>query len=151
MNVGQIVRLRGCVQDSIASGNIVSDFQVILDNQTTVNSLCKALAMRTHVETVYEERTFLWELGSDITCVYGINEITVRLLCPVLLSRRMPKVLWWNLKKHSISKRTLKASLITSVYYMGKDFSWLQVQLNLMVRSWCQTKLRWKLCSPMSL
>lgn len=94
MNVGQIVRLRGCVQDSIASGNIVSDFQVILDNQTTMNSLCKAPAMRTHVERVYEERTFLWELESDITCVYGINEITVGLLCPVLLSRRMPKVLW---------------------------------------------------------
>ena len=45
-NVGQIVRLRDCAQDSIASGK---DFQVILGNQPTTNSLCKALAVRTHM------------------------------------------------------------------------------------------------------
>lgn len=91
MNVGQIARLRDCVQDGIASGK---DFQVILDNQLTMNSLCKALAMRTHVERFYEEGTLLWELGNYITFVYGISEITVWLLRPVLLSRRMHKLPW---------------------------------------------------------
>ncbi|KAK4822389.1 hypothetical protein QYF61_014159 [Mycteria americana] len=46
VSVAQIVRLRDCTQDSVASGK---DFRVILSNQPTMNSLCKALAMRTHM------------------------------------------------------------------------------------------------------
>lgn len=145
VNVGQILRLRDCTQDGIASGE---DFQVTLGNQSTMSSLCKALAVKnTQVERVYEEGTFLWELGSDITSVYGISEITVGQSRPVLLSRRTPKLLQWNLKKYNPSKRTLKGGLIISVYYMGKGFRWLQVQHDLMARGWCQTKLGWQLCS----
>lgn len=46
VNVGQIFRPRDCVQDGVASGK---DFWVTLSNQRTMNSPCKALAMRTHV------------------------------------------------------------------------------------------------------
>lgn len=106
VNVGQILRLRDCAQDGIASGK---DFQVTLGNQPTMSSLCKALSVKnTHVERVYEEGTFLWELENDITCVYGISEITVGKSRPVLLSRRTRKLLQWNLKKHNPSKRTSK-------------------------------------------
>lgn len=45
-------------------------------------------------ERVYEVGTLLWELGSFITCLYGISEMTAGLRCPVLLSRRMQKLLW---------------------------------------------------------
>lgn len=47
----------------------------------------------TCVEKVYEEGTFLWELGSYIMCVDGISEITIGLLCRVQLFRRMQKLL----------------------------------------------------------
>lgn len=46
VNVGQIVRLRNYAQNGLASGQ---GFPVIMDNQPTVNSLCRALAMRNYV------------------------------------------------------------------------------------------------------
>jgi len=88
--MGQIAGLRDCVQERIASGK---DFQVILDNQPTMSSLYKALAMRTYIERVYEGATFLWELGNCITHVYGIGEVSVGLFCPVLLSKMLQKLL----------------------------------------------------------
>lgn len=56
VNVGQIVRLRDYAQNGLASGK---DFLVIMDNQPTVNSLCRALAMRNHVFRGLMKRNFL--------------------------------------------------------------------------------------------
>lgn len=81
VHVGQAVRLRNSHQDIIASGK---DFQVILGNQPAVNSLCKALAMGTHMLRAFVTRNFpLGIRKQNYLCMYGVSEFSAGLLCPV--------------------------------------------------------------------